>query len=79
MGLLNLGEDSAVRGPACVASPSCHAERRCAALCGRWFDSRIKEIGVQNAYFPLFVSKGALEKEEDHVEGFAPEVTPRVA
>lgn len=33
-----------------------------------------QELGVQNAYFPLFVSKHALEKEKDHVEGFAPEV-----
>ena len=29
---------------------------------------------MQNCYFPLFVTKGALEAEEDHVEGFAPEV-----
>lgn len=28
----------------------------------------------QNAYFPIFVSRGALEKEKEHVEGFAPEV-----
>lgn len=40
----------------------------------RWFDDRIKSIGVQNAYFPLFVSSRVLEKEKDHVEGFAPEV-----
>lgn len=40
----------------------------------RWFDDRIKAIGVQNAYFPLFVSSKVLEKEKDHVEGFAPEV-----
>ncbi len=39
-----------------------------------WFDAEIKELGVENAYFPLFVSKGALEREKDHVEGFAPEV-----
>ena len=39
-------------------------------------DSWIKEepLEVQNCYFPLFVTKGALEAEEDHVEGFAPEV-----
>jgi len=37
-------------------------------------DSRIKELGVQNAYFPMFVSKHALEKEANHIEGFAPEV-----
>jgi len=39
-----------------------------------WFDTEIKKLGVKNSYFPLFVSKAALEKEKDHVEGFAPEV-----
>ncbi|KZO98569.1 prolyl-tRNA synthetase [Calocera viscosa TUFC12733] len=39
-----------------------------------WFDAKIKEMGVENAYFPLFVSAKVLEKEKDHVEGFAPEV-----
>ncbi|KAK9448706.1 uncharacterized protein V1518DRAFT_417979 [Limtongia smithiae] len=39
-----------------------------------WFDSEIKALGVQNAYFPMFVSSRVLEKEKDHVEGFAPEV-----
>jgi len=39
-----------------------------------FFDGEIKKLGVQNAYFPLFVAKSALEKEKDHVEGFAPEV-----
>ena len=39
-------------------------------------DGWIKEepLEVENCYFPLFVTKGALEAEEDHVEGFAPEV-----
>ncbi|KAG7661118.1 uncharacterized protein J8A68_005355 [[Candida] subhashii] len=40
----------------------------------RWFDDRIKKLGVQNAYFPMFVSQRVLEKEKDHIEGFAPEV-----
>ena len=40
----------------------------------RFFDGEIKALGVQNAYFPLFVSKSALEAEAEHVEGFAPEV-----
>ncbi|CAD6629582.1 XXYS1_4_G0000710.mRNA.1.CDS.1 [Saccharomyces cerevisiae] len=40
----------------------------------KWFDDKIKAIGVQNAYFPMFVSSRVLEKEKDHVEGFAPEV-----
>lgn len=31
-------------------------------------------MGVDNCYFPLFVSQDRLEKEKDHVEGFAPEV-----
>ena len=31
-------------------------------------------MGVEDCYFPMFVSKAALEKEKDHVEGFAPEV-----
>lgn len=39
-----------------------------------FFDAEIKKLGVQNAYFPLFVSKAALEKEKNHIEGFAPEV-----
>lgn len=40
----------------------------------RFFDDKIKELGVENAYFPLFVSERALNKEKDHVEGFSPEV-----
>jgi prolyl-tRNA synthetase len=39
-----------------------------------FFDGHIKALGVQNAYFPVFVSKSALEAEKEHVEGFAPEV-----
>jgi prolyl-tRNA synthetase len=39
-----------------------------------FFDKEIKELGVENAYFPVFVTKRALEAEADHVEGFAPEV-----
>lgn len=31
-------------------------------------------MGVENAYFPMFVSSKVLEKEKDHIEGFAPEV-----
>ena len=36
-----------------------------------WFDTEIKKLGVKNSYFPLFVTKDALEKEEDHIEGYA--------
>ena len=37
-------------------------------------DARFKETGVQNAYLPMFIPKSLLQKEKDHVEGFAPEV-----
>lgn len=40
----------------------------------RWFDDNIKTIGVENCYFPMFVSAKVLEREKDHIEGFAPEV-----
>lgn len=39
-----------------------------------FFDSEIKKLGVENVYFPMFVSKGALEKEKEHIADFAPEV-----
>ena len=39
-----------------------------------WFNSKIKEMGVENAYFPMFVSQQVLEWEKDHIEGFSPEV-----
>ncbi|DBA82977.1 TPA: hypothetical protein ACH3X1_006755 [Trebouxia sp. C0004] len=40
----------------------------------RWFDDNIKKAGVENAYFPLFVTEEALKAEKDHLEGFAAEV-----
>ena len=39
-----------------------------------WFDAEIKKMGVENTYFPMFVSQQVLEKEKDHIDGFAPEV-----
>jgi prolyl-tRNA synthetase len=36
-------------------------------------DRMFKETGVKNAYFPLFIPKRFLEKEAEHVEGFAKE------
>jgi prolyl-tRNA synthetase len=32
-------------------------------------------MGVENAYFPMFVSERVLMAEKDHIEGFAPEVS----
>jgi len=43
-------------------------------LMQQWFNEKILKLGVENCYFPLFVSQDRLEKEKDHVEGFAPEV-----
>ena len=37
-------------------------------------DKRFKATGVQNVYLPMFIPESLLEKEKDHVEGFAPEV-----
>ncbi|CAG8433296.1 13044_t:CDS:10 [Ambispora gerdemannii] len=39
-----------------------------------YFDAAIKELGVEDTYFPMFVSQRVLEKEKAHIEGFAPEV-----
>lgn len=40
----------------------------------RLMDKRIKETGHSNAYFPLFIPESFLQKEMQHLEGFAPEV-----
>lgn len=37
-------------------------------------DRRFKETGVKNVYMPIFIPESLLDKEKDHVEGFAPEV-----
>ncbi|KFQ82772.1 Bifunctional glutamate/proline--tRNA ligase, partial [Phoenicopterus ruber ruber] len=39
-----------------------------------FFDAEIKKLGVENCYFPMFVSQAALEKEKTHIADFAPEV-----
>lgn len=42
-----------------------------------FFDAEIKKMKIKNCYFPLFVSPTVLQKEKDHIEGFAPEVRIR--
>jgi prolyl-tRNA synthetase len=37
-------------------------------------DTRIKETGHENVYMPLFIPESLLQKEKDHIAGFAPEV-----
>jgi prolyl-tRNA synthetase len=39
-----------------------------------WFQKRIEELGVEETSFPMFLSSKSLEKEKEHVEGFAPEL-----
>ena len=36
-------------------------------------DARFKALGVENVYMPMFIPESLLQKEKDHVEGFAPE------
>ena len=43
-------------------------------LIQRQLDERFKATGVENVYLPMFIPESLLEKEKDHVEGFAPEV-----
>jgi prolyl-tRNA synthetase len=37
-------------------------------------DKKIKETGHENVYLPLLIPESLLQKEKDHIEGFAPEV-----
>ena len=43
-------------------------------LIQRQMDDRFKALGHENVYMPLFIPESLLQKEKDHVEGFAPEV-----
>ncbi|MGI6077196.1 MAG: proline--tRNA ligase [Fastidiosipilaceae bacterium] len=42
--------------------------------CQKDLDRRFKETGHVNVLMPMFIPEGLLQKEKDHVEGFAPEV-----
>jgi prolyl-tRNA synthetase len=39
-----------------------------------YLDKKFKETGHENAYFPLFIPNSFIQKEAEHVEGFAPEL-----
>jgi hypothetical protein len=68
----------------CARAPLAHwhtrtariPSRRRATLLTRSCALACRRLGVENAYFPLFVSEKALTAEKDHVEGFAPEARP---
>ena len=40
----------------------------------KYMDDLFKKAGVENVYFPVLIPESLLQKEKDHVEGFAPEV-----
>ena len=40
----------------------------------KYADEKFKKTGVQNVYFPVLIPESLLQKEKDHIEGFAPEV-----
>jgi len=40
----------------------------------KWFQERIETLGVEECNFPMFLSQKSLEKEKDHIDGFAPEL-----
>ena len=43
-------------------------------LIQKQLDAEFKATGVENVYLPVFIPESLLQKEKDHVEGFAPEV-----
>jgi len=43
-------------------------------LIQRWLDDEIKKFGVENCYFPMFIPRGYLQKEKDHLNDFAAEL-----
>ena len=43
-------------------------------LIQKHLDERFKATGHENVYMPMFIPESLLQKEKDHVEGFAPEV-----
>ena len=43
-------------------------------LMQKQMDARFKETGHENVYMPMLIPESLLQKEKDHVEGFAPEV-----
>ncbi len=66
----NLVDYSSVRG-CMVIKPYGY---RIWELIQKELDDRFKATGHQNVYMPMFIPESLLQKEKDHVEGFAPEV-----
>ncbi|KKR55678.1 MAG: Proline-tRNA ligase [Candidatus Curtissbacteria bacterium GW2011_GWA1_40_24] len=66
----DLAEHSVVRG-CMVIKPYGYAiwEKIVAVV-----DSMLKEMGVKNAYFPIFIPQSFLEREKKHIKGLSPEL-----
>lgn len=66
----DLAEESGVRGCMVIKAWGYGIWERIQRL----MDARIKEAGVQNCYFPIFIPLANFEREASHVEGFAKEM-----
>jgi len=65
----DLAENSPVRGCMVIKPWGCALWDNIRVV----LDNMFKQTGVKNAYFPLFIPKRFLEREAEHVEGFAKE------
>jgi len=65
----DLAENSPVRGCMVIKPWGYGVWEHMQAVLDRMF----KDTGHENAYFPLFIPKSFLEKEAEHVDGFAKE------
>lgn len=65
----DLAENAPVRGCMVIKPWGCALWERIQSV----LDDKFKATGHKNAYFPLFIPKSYLEKEAEHVEGFAKE------
>lgn len=66
----NLAEHSPVRG-CMIIKPYGYALWE---IIQQTLDKMLKDLGVSNAYFPIFIPEGFLKREAEHVEGFSPEL-----
>ncbi len=66
----DLADYSSVSG-CMVLKPACYALWE---VVQSLIDKEFKKIGIQNAYFPLFIPEKLLQKESTHIKGFSPEV-----
>lgn len=66
----DLAEHSVVRGCMVIKPYGYAIWEKVSAI----IDGMLKELGVQNAYFPLFIPESFLKREAEHIEGFSPEL-----